>query len=77
MIDPEIFYRPQEVADILRCSKTNVYDLMRTGLLARTKIGAGKTGFRVRGGDLLDFIEAHTQGGPAPKMTFKHLKMSR
>jgi excisionase family DNA binding protein len=72
---PECFYRPKEVAAILNCSQTNVYDLMRSGQLARTKIGAGKTGFRVRGSDLMNFIEQNTEGGPSPKMSFKYLRL--
>lgn len=65
-IDPESFYKPQEVANTLGCSLANVYNLMRSAQVARTKIGAGKTGFRIRGSDLLTFIEEATWGGPMP-----------
>ena len=41
--------RPQEVADQLRCGKTNVYDLMERGDLATTRTGAGRKGLRVMG----------------------------
>jgi Helix-turn-helix domain len=73
-IDPEYFYKPQEVAAGLRCSKTDVYDLMKVGKLARLHLGVGKSGFRVRGRDLINFIENNTEGGRPPKMNFKYLR---
>jgi excisionase family DNA binding protein len=76
-IDPNRFYRPLEVARLLGCSLTNVYDLMLKGKLARTKIGAGRSGYRVRGSAIVEFIEAQTEGGPQPQMNFKFLRMNK
>jgi hypothetical protein len=73
-IEPDRLYLVAEVADILRCGKTNVYDLLGEGSLARTTIGAGKKGLRVRGSDLLAFLDARREGGPSPRGSFKYLK---
>jgi hypothetical protein len=72
-IEPKKVYTPNEVAEILRCGRTNVYDHMDSGDLARTPIGAGKKGMRVMGSAILAFLEARTQGGPKPAGTFKYL----
>ena len=64
---------PAEVSVLLRCSTTNVYDLMSGGDMAFTRIGAGKKGFRVKGSDLRSFLDARKEGGPKPKMSFKRL----
>ena len=60
MVDPEMSFKPREVADVLNCSLTNVYDLMRSGQVARTKVGPGKKGYRVCGSDLIAFIKEAT-----------------
>ncbi len=74
MINPDTLYVPAEVAGMLRCGKTNVYDLIKSGDLAVTKIGAGSAGMRVKGSALQAFLEARTEGGPKPKGRFKFLK---
>jgi len=73
-IEPDRLYLVAEVADILRCGRTNVYDLLSEGALARTTIGAGKRGMRVRGSDLLAFLDSRREGGPSPKGAFKYLR---
>jgi hypothetical protein len=74
-IEPDRLYLVAEVADILRCGKTNVYDLLGAGTLARTTIGAGKKGLRVRGSDLLAFLDSRRAGGPRPLGSFKYLNV--
>jgi excisionase family DNA binding protein len=73
-IDPDQFYTVAESAALLDCGKTNVYDLLLSGELAKTCVGAGKKGLRVRGSDLLAFLEARKTGGPKPKGYFKNLR---
>ena len=75
-IEPDRVYLPVEVADILRCGLTNVYRLMSTGAIATITIGAGKRGKRISGRALQAFVEDRTEGGPAPKRTYKYLKMN-
>jgi hypothetical protein len=78
MIDPDQLYTVDEVASILRCSRTNAYDLLSTGQLARTPIGAGKKGMRVRGKDITAFLDHRREGGPPPtSIALKHLKGRR
>jgi hypothetical protein len=72
-IDPAALYTPSEVALLLRCSRTNAYDLLMSGELAKRPIGAGKKGFRVLGSDILAFLESRKEGGPSPKGSFKYL----
>lgn len=74
-IEPERLYTPREAADILRCSRTNVYSLMHAGELAVTRIGAVK-GFRFLGSDITAFVDSRKSGGPQPKMHFKNLGLS-
>ncbi len=62
-VDPDFIYTPAEVAERLRCSRTNVYDLLTRKELAHIKVGAGNKGFKVRGSDLLFFIESRKEGG--------------
>jgi excisionase family DNA binding protein len=76
-IEPDRLYLVAEVAGILRCGKTNVYDLLNEGSLARTAIGAGNKGMRVRGSDLLAFLDARREGGPIARGSFKYLKPGR
>lgn len=73
-IDPDTLFTAQEAAERLRCGKTNVYDLWESGELAVTNTGAGKKGKRVRGSDLIAFLDSRKEGGPQPKSRFKHLK---
>jgi hypothetical protein len=75
-IDPDTVYTPAEVSLFLRCGKTNVYDLLTSGDLAVTRVGAGKHGLRVIGADLSAFLQSRKTGGPAPKSAFKYLKIS-
>jgi predicted DNA-binding transcriptional regulator AlpA len=73
-IDPLRLYEPAEVAAMLGCSRTNVYDLMMAGDLAKRAIGAGKKGFKVMGSDILAFLDSRKEGGPSPKGSFKYLR---
>lgn len=73
-IGPDRLYLVAEVADILRCGKTNVYDLLEKGALARTNVGAGHKGLRVRGSDLLAFLDDRREGGPSPRGSFRFLR---
>lgn len=73
-IDSDQLYTVDEVAGILRCGKTNAYDLLTSGELARTPIGAGKKGLRVRGQDIVAFLDSRREGGPKPQGSFKYLK---
>jgi excisionase family DNA binding protein len=75
-VDPERLYTIGEVADRLRCGKTNVYDLVDGRALAVIRVGAGKGGFRVRGSDLLAFLDSRKSGGPKPEFAFKNLRIS-
>ena len=72
-IESENLYSPSQVADRLGCSKTNVYDLIGSGELAFTRIGASKKGFKIMGSDLQAFLESRKEGGPKPKMNYKRL----
>jgi excisionase family DNA binding protein len=73
-IENDVLYNVQEVAQALRCGKTNVYDLIESGQLAVTKIGNSKKGMRVRGADLITFLDARKEGGPAPSTKYRFLK---
>ena len=68
-IEENAIYTPAEVAGLLRCGKTNIYDLITGGDLAVTRIGAGKKGFRVQGSDIVAFLDARKTGGPKPQGT--------
>lgn len=72
-IDPAALYTPNEVAVLLGCSRTNAYDLLVSGDLAKVPIGAGKKGFRVMGSDILAFLDSRKEGGPSPQGSFKYL----
>lgn len=72
-IEPDVLYSVAEVAAYLGCGKSNAYDLLLSGDLAKTPIGAGRKGLRVRGSDLLRFLDTRREGGPAPQGSFKHL----
>lgn len=67
-------YTPQEVADILRCGKSNVYELITSGELAVIRVGAGKHGMRIKASDIDAFLESRRTGGPTAPGGFKHLK---
>ncbi len=67
-------YLVTEAAELLRCGRSNAYNLVASGELACTKIGAGKKGIRVLGSDLLAFLESRREGGPMPQGTIKYLK---
>jgi hypothetical protein len=73
-IDPELLYKVQDVAEFLLCGKTTVYDLIGSGQLAVTLIGSGRKGMRVRGEDLIRFLDDRRAGGPGPRTKFKYLK---
>ena len=72
-IETDSLYTPAEIAERLRCSKTNVYELIGSGELAFTRIGASKKGFKIKGSDLAAFLESRKEGGPKPRMNFKRL----
>jgi hypothetical protein len=76
-IEGNELYTPAEVAAKLRCSKTNVYDLFNGGDLAVIKVGANNSGLRVKGSDLLSFVESRKEGGPQPKMAIRNPKLRR
>jgi len=73
-INPDRYYRPSEVASVLGCGKTNVYDLIAHRDLACTRIGAGNGGIRIHGAALLEFLRSRTEGGPTPKIKLKNLR---
>lgn len=70
----DTIYTPAEVAARLRCSKTNVYDLIAGRDLAVTRIGAGKAGMRITGSALAAFLQSRTTGGPTAKGKIKYLR---
>jgi excisionase family DNA binding protein len=72
-IEPDVLYSVTEVASFLGCGKSNAYELLLSGELAKTPIGAGRKGLRVRGSDLLHFLDSRREGGPAPQGSFKYL----
>lgn len=74
-IDPNGIYTVQEVAKLLRCGQTNVYELASSKQLAVVQVGAGKKGFRVRGSDLLAFLDSRKVGGPEPQKQYRHLRI--
>ncbi len=74
-IDPNTLYTARQAADRLGCSLANVYSLAAGGDMASVRVGAGKGGIRVLGRDVLAFVESRREGGPPPRMAFKHLKM--
>jgi excisionase family DNA binding protein len=76
-VDPNKVYLVIEAAEILRCGKTNAYELIASGDLASTKIGAGRKGIRVMGSDILAFLESRREGGPKPQGSLKYLKIRR
>jgi excisionase family DNA binding protein len=74
-IDPAGIYTIAEVAKLLRCGQTNVYQLASAKQLAVIQLGAGTKGFRVRGSDLLAFLDSRKVGGPEPRQQFRHLRI--
>jgi excisionase family DNA binding protein len=72
-IEENALYTPAEVAGLLRCGKSNVYNLISRGEIAVTRVGAGKACLRVRGSGVLAFLESRTEGGPRPLGEFEHL----
>lgn len=75
LIEENAIYTPAEVAELLRCGKSNVYDLIGSGVLAVTRIGAGKKGFRIRGLDIYAFLDSRKTGGPKPRMAIRNPKL--
>lgn len=73
VIEENAVYKPDEVAKLLRCGRSNVYELMALGKIATTSVGAGMKGKRIMGSAVLAFLEARTEGGPQPRGTFKYL----
>jgi excisionase family DNA binding protein len=72
-IEENAIYTPAEVAGLLRCSRSNVYSLIKGGDLAVIRVGAGTSGMRVAGSDITVFLESRKEGGPSPQSSFKHL----
>ena len=60
-----VCYKVKEVAEQLRCSPSNVYDLVRDGHLAALRVGSTKRGIRIIGSDILAFVKSRTTGGPS------------
>jgi excisionase family DNA binding protein len=73
-IEPNAIYSMTEVAALLKCGKSNVYDLASQGDLAVVRIGAGRGGIRVMGSDLLAFLASRREGGAEPKKKYRHLQ---
>jgi excisionase family DNA binding protein len=48
-----LLYKPEEAADLLRLSRTRVYDLMRRGEIRSVKIGGLR---RIPASDLIDYV---------------------
>jgi excisionase family DNA binding protein len=74
-VDPDLLYTMAEVAERLRCGKTNVYGLVDEKALAVIRVGAGKGGLRVKGSDLQAFLDSRKTGGPKPEFKFKNLRI--
>lgn len=74
MINPTELYTVQEVTEFLKCGKSTVYNLVGSGALAVTKIGAFGGGVRVMGSDIEAFLGSRKSGGPQPKMNLKYVK---
>src|SRR4051812_28152499 len=74
VIDPGTLYVAKEAAGLLRCSLANVYDLIESQSIAVVSTGVGKKGFRLRGADILAFLESRKTGGPKPAKFLKNLK---
>ena len=72
-IDKDAIYTPNQVAGLLCCGKSNVYDLLGAGDLAVTRIGAKGKCFRIRGSDILAFLDERKTGGPQPRVRYKLL----
>jgi hypothetical protein len=75
-IQPDVLYRVGQTAAFLGSGLSNTYDLLLSGELARTRIGAGSKGLRVRGSDILAFLDSRREGGPRPQGAFKFLPKS-
>jgi excisionase family DNA binding protein len=75
-VEPDRLYQVQDVAGYLGCGKTNVYDLIATRKLGVIRVGKGSKGYRVRGSDLLAFMDASRQGGPKPRMSLKNINLN-
>jgi hypothetical protein len=67
-IEPHGIYKVAQVARLLSCSQTNVYDLLKARSLASTRIGAGDKGLRIIGSDILAFLQSRKSGGPRPSL---------
>lgn len=55
-MDDRLLYRIPEVARFLSLGRSKVYELVRSGVLPSVQIDGCR---RVRGDDLIAFIEAH------------------
>jgi excisionase family DNA binding protein len=73
-IDEERLYTMAEVAERLRCGRTNVYDLVDERALTVIRFGSGKGGLRVKGSLLEAFLDSRKDGGPSSMCRFNHLK---
>jgi hypothetical protein len=73
-IEPDTLYTVAKASLFLACSGRNVYELMVSGELARTRVGAGSHGFRIRGSDIVAFMDSRREGGPQPRGAFNFLK---
>lgn len=56
-----------DVAARLRCSRGLVYRLVAAGELPHYRVGGGRGGIRVSGGQLARFLAARTGGGRPPR----------
>lgn len=57
------FFRVQEVATVLAISKTETYNLIKSGSLVGHRFGTGKCGIRVAEGDLQKYIASRRIAG--------------
>jgi excisionase family DNA binding protein len=62
-INPDTFYTCKDAAALLRVGQSTVYDMIRSGDVATVRTGTAK-GYRIKGADLLAWIDSRKEGGP-------------
>ena len=72
-IQPDTLYSVSQTAGFLGCASRTFTICCYPGNWRGTPIGSGSKGLRVRGSDILAFLDSRREGGPRPKGTFKHL----
>ena len=74
------FYTPSEVAEILRTSRSHIYDLIQAGAIAVHRISRGKRGaVRISEDDLREYLAACRVGTKvsSPTTSTRKLKYIR